>query len=202
MQIMPAIIYALCDIRRALAVLLTLTGGLFMAPAHATSASAHDFSFTAIDGTPLPLSQFEGKAVLVVNTASRCGFTPQYEGLQALYDEFAADGLVVLGVPSNDFGAQEKGSNEEIKEFCAVNFNITFPMTEKENVKGSTAHPFYGWASAEAGMLGRPKWNFHKYLIGPDGRFVTWFSSLTSPDSEKLRRAIIDTLPAVAQKAS
>jgi len=152
--------------------------------------TAHDFAFTSIDGDDLPLSRFAGQVVLVVNTASQCGFTRQYEDLQAIFEQYRDQGLVVLGVPSNDFGAQEPGSAEEIKNFCAVNFNITFPMTEKTVVKGNAAHPFYRWAADELGGLARPRWNFHKYLIGRDGRLRDWFSSTTKPTSGKLRQAV------------
>jgi len=164
-----------------------------------TGATAHAFSFTSIDGTPLPMEQFAGKAVLVVNTASRCGFTPQYDGLQALWDTYRDKGLVVLGVPSNDFGGQEPGSEAEIKEFCTVNFSINFPMTEKEVVSGSKAHPFYVWAREQVGFIGSPKWNFHKYLIGPDGTLVDWFSSMTGPDADRLVSAIESALPKPAE---
>lgn len=156
----------------------------------ATAETAYDFSFTSIDGLPMPLAQFSGKAVLVVNTASACGFTPQYDELQALYDAYRDKGLVVLGVPSNDFGKQEPLTEEGIKEFCEVNFNITFPLTEKEVVKGEDAHPFYRWAAEELGGLAKPRWNFHKYLIGPDGRLRDWFSTTTSPVSSKIRTAV------------
>ncbi len=156
----------------------------------AMAQTAHDFSFTAIEGGALPLSKYKGEVVLVVNTASRCGFTPQYQDLQDLYDAYRDKGLVVLGVPSNDFGGQEPGQAEEIKEFCEVNFNITFPMTDKVKVKGSDAHPFYQWAAGELGVLAKPRWNFHKYLIGRDGRLRDWFSSPTRPSSDKMRRAV------------
>lgn len=161
----------------------------------AAAATAHEFGFTAIDGTPLPLKSYAGKAVLVVNTASLCGFTPQYRGLQALWDDYRDRGLVVLGVPSNDFGGQEPGSSAEIKDFCEVNFGINFPMTEKAVVTGSKAHPFYQWAAAELGFLAKPRWNFHKYLVAPDGQLVSWFSSLTGPESDKLRAAVEAALP-------
>jgi len=156
----------------------------------ALAQTAHDFSFTAIEGGDLPLSNYKGEVVLVVNTASRCGFTPQYQALQDLYDAYKDKGFVVLGVPSNDFGAQEPGQAEEIKEFCEVNFNITFPMTDKTKVKGSDAHPFYQWAGDELGVMAKPRWNFHKYLIGRDGRLRDWFSSPTNPSSDKMRRAV------------
>lgn len=167
-----------------------------LAPAAEATGSAHDFTFTDIDdGRPLPLSRFAGKAVLVVNTASECGFTPQYEGLQALYERYRERGLVVLGVPANDFGGQEPGSSAQIKDFCDTNYRITFPMTEKEVVRGEQAHPFYKWAAQELGALAAPKWNFHKYLIAPDGRLVDWFSTVTKPDDGDMIRAVEAALP-------
>ena len=159
------------------------------------STTAYDFSFTAIDGNPLLLSSFSGKAILLVNTASRCGFTSQYAELQQLWRRYQDRGLVVLGVPSNDFGDQEPGTNLEIKTFCEVNFDIDFPLTEKVYVKGETAHPFYVWAAEELGVLAKPRWNFHKYLISSDGRLVDWFSSATSPSSTRLTQAVEDVLP-------
>ena len=159
-------------------------------PAGAAETSAYDFSFPAIDGGTLSLSEYEGRPLLIVNTASQCGFTPQYDGLQALYDDYRDQGLVVLGIPSNDFGRQEPLSAEGIKDFCEVNFNITFPMTDKTVVKGQSAHPFYQWAAAELGMMAKPRWNFHKYLIDREGKLVNWFASTTSPQSAKLKKAI------------
>lgn len=167
-----------------------------MLSAHASqSTSAYDFSFDSIDGGTLDLASYKGQPLLIVNTASQCGFTPQYDGLQALYEAYQADGLVVIGVPSNDFGKQEKGDADEIKEFCEVNFNITFPMTDKVAVKGKAAHPFYDWARAEVGFAGRPRWNFHKFLIGPDGQIADWFASTTPPDSAKVKQAVEALLP-------
>ena len=159
-----------------------------------SAATAHDFTFTAIDGTTLPMAQFEGQVVLAVNTASACGFTPQYDDLQKLYETYHDQGLVVLGIPSNDFGRQEPLSAEGIQQFCSVNFNISFPMTDKTVVKGNDAHPFYQWAAEELGMIAKPRWNFHKYLVGRDGQLVTWFASTTSPMSSKLTQAVEDAL--------
>ena len=156
---------------------------------------AHAFGFTAIEGDPLPLERFAGKAVLVVNTASRCGFTRQYGDLQALWERFRDRGLVVLAVPSNDFGGQEPGSEAEIKEFCEVNFSVDFPMTEKVRVLGAQAHPFYRWAEATLGPGTAPRWNFHKYLVSPDGRLVAWFPTQTRPDAEAVIQAIEANLP-------
>lgn len=162
----------------------------------AKSASAHSFEFEAIGGGRIELAEFAGKAVLVVNTASFCGFTKQYEGLQKLWDSYRDQGLVVLGVPSNDFGGQEPKSNQEIKEFCEVTFNVDFPLTSKAYVRGSQSHPFYAWARGELGAQAAPRWNFHKYLVAPDGRLVAWFSTDTEPESAALANAIELHLPA------
>ncbi|MFI4989220.1 MAG: glutathione peroxidase, partial [Alphaproteobacteria bacterium] len=139
--------------------------------------TAHDFSFQSIDGTPLPLAAYRGKPVLVVNTASECGFTPQYKELEALWRKYGARGLVVLGVPSNDFGGQEPGSAAEIKKFCTLNYGIDFPLAGKERVIGADAHPFYRWVASELGEDAAPRWNFHKYLVGPDGELAGMWPS-------------------------
>ena len=148
--------------------------------------SAHDFEFTAIDGKPLKLAQFAGKSVLVVNTASECGLTPQYRGLQSLWERYRERGLVVLGIPSNDFGGQEPGTEAEIKSFCSTRYKVGFPMTAKNAVIGKNAHPFYKWAVAQAGDKAAPQWNFHKYLIDGDGALVGTFASAVSPDDKGL----------------
>jgi glutathione peroxidase len=152
--------------------------------------TAYDFDFVSIDGKPLPLSGFKGKVVLVVNTASQCGLTPQYAGLEELWSGYRDKGLVVLGVPSNDFGGQEPGSEEQIKGFCETRFAVDFPMTAKAVVKGEGAHPFYRWAKAELGEEAEPKWNFHKILIGMDGRPVRGSGSRTEPSDPELRAEI------------
>jgi glutathione peroxidase len=161
-----------------------------LAPTSVPAQNAHDFTFTSIEGEPLPLAEFRGKVVLVVNTASFCGFTEQYDDLQAVWERYRDRGLVVLGVPSNDFGNQEPGTEAEIKNFCEVNFAIDFPMTEKVKVKGEDAHPFYRWALATLGPEARPRWNFHKYLVDADGRFVGWFSTAIEPTSRRVIDAI------------
>jgi glutathione peroxidase len=148
--------------------------------------SAHDFSFSTIDGAPLPLAAFRGKPVLLVNTASLCGYTPQYADLEKLHQRFAARGLAVLGVPSNDFGAQEPGTAAEIKNFCSTNYHITFPLTSKEHVLGSEAHPLYRWIEAELGEAGVPHWNFHKYLIAPDGSLAGAWPSSVKPQAPEI----------------
>lgn len=158
--------------------------------------TAHDFAFTSIDGKDLPLKSFAGKAVLVVNTASECGYTPQYAGLQKLWQERQGDGLVVLGVPSNDFGAQEPGTDEAIHQFCATRFKVDFPMTAKQTVIGGKAHPFYQWIGLELGEAGAPRWNFHKYLIGRDGTLAGAFPSSVAPQSNELTAAIDEVLAA------
>lgn len=153
-------------------------------------ANAYDFSFTSITGEPLPLSDFKGKPVLVVNTASRCGLTPQYEGLEALYRDYRDKGLVVLGVPCNQFMGQEPGTEAEIKEFCETKFNIDFPMTSKADVKGDGRHPFYEWAEKELGEGAVPVWNFHKILIGPNGEAVQAFGPRTEPQDASIKSAV------------
>ncbi len=163
--------------------------------ADAETPKAWDFSFETLAGKPLPLSEFRGKAVLVVNTASKCGFTPQYEGLEELSKKYRDKGLVVLGVPCNDFGGQEPGGSSDIAEFCQVNYGVSFPMAGKSKVTGRDAHPFYAWARAQVGILGSPKWNFHKYLVAPDGTLADWFSTPTKPTSDKVGRAIEKVLP-------
>lgn len=146
--------------------------------------SAFEFNFTSIDGKPMPLSAYAGKVLVIVNTASFCGFTKQYTGLQKLHETYEKQGLVVIGVPSNDFGGQEPGNSTKIKEFCEGNFGITFPMTEKNVVKGDGAHPFYKWAVTALGPKAAPGWNFHKYIVGRDGRLVQSFFSGTEPGAK------------------
>lgn len=165
------------------------------AAAAAGTGSAWEYQFTGIDGQVVRLADFRGKALLVVNTASQCGFTPQYEGLQALWDRYRDRGLVVIGVPSNDFGGQEPGSAAEIREFCETTFQVSFPLMDKVVVSGAGAHPFYRWAADQVGVAGVPRWNFHKYLIAPDGRLDDWFSTLTRPDDSRLTAAIETLLP-------
>ncbi len=162
------------------------TGAPSMAPSKIVLGSAYDFDFTGIDGKPMPLSAWRGKALLIVNTASFCGYTKQYAGLQDLWTRYETAGLVVIGVPSNDFGEQEPKSEGEIKTFCEGSFGVTFPLTSKQDVVGSNAHPFYKWAAEAMGPAGVPNWNFHKYLIGRDGRFLRSFSTKLSPTSPEI----------------
>jgi glutathione peroxidase len=154
------------------------------------SASAHEFAFQTIDGAPLPLTDFRDKVVLVVNTASRCGLTPQYEGLEQLYSAYKDRGLVVLGVPCNQFAGQEPGTEAEIKDFCETRFNIDFPLTAKVDVKGDAAHPFYRWAKDQLGEPAEPVWNFHKILIGKGGEAIGAFGPRTDPMDEQVTGAI------------
>ncbi len=156
----------------------------------AQASNLHDFTLTGIDGKPMPLKQFSGKVVMLVNTASECGYTGQYEGLEALSLAYKGNGLVVVGVPSNDFGGQEPGKAEEIASFCKLNYGVTFPLADKTVVKGKAADPVYLWAAQQAGMLGTPKWNFHKYLFARDGKFIDWFSTPTEPMSAKITTAV------------
>ncbi len=138
----------------------------------------------------MPLANYKGNVLLIVNTASQCGFTRQYEGLQTLYDTYKEKGLVVIGVPSNDFGSQEPGTEQEIVKFCKLNYGVSFPMTAKEIVSGSNAHPFYTWAHSELGFGTAPKWNFHKYLVDRQGKLVDYFHSTTTPDNTRLVNAV------------
>jgi len=151
-----------------------------------TSKTFFDFKINSINGDELDLSIFHGKTILLVNVASNCGFTKQYDDLQKLYDNFKDKGLVVVGVPTNQFGGQEPGSETEIKNFCETNFNITFPMTSKYDVKGDNAHPIYLWAKDTYGKSTVPKWNFHKILINKQGKIDDTFASFTAPMSKKI----------------
>lgn len=151
---------------------------------------AHAFAFRTIDGAPLALARYRGKPVLVVNTASYCGYTPQYAELETLHEKYSPRGLVVLAVPSNDFGAQEPGSAAEIKEFCATRYRVTFPLAAKERVIGPEAHPFYRWIEAELGEAGVPRWNFHKYLLAPDGTLAGAWPSSVRPSAPEIVEAI------------
>lgn len=175
-----------------------LTGmvGMMLTPQHATAKiDAQDgktlYDFTAnslVTGKPMALGDFKGKAVLLVNTASLCGFTPQYDGLEKLHETYGPKGFVVLGVPSGDFLGQEYGSSKEISEFCRTKYGIKFPMTEKSVVKGDKAIPLYKWATAATKSA--PQWNFHKYLIGRDGKVIAAFGTRVKPDAPELVKAI------------
>jgi glutathione peroxidase len=162
--------------------------GVFIMTLYANAHQAtDDFLFDPLmTKKPIKLSDYKGNVILIVNTASKCGFTGQYEGLEALYKKYKDKGLVIIGVPSNDFGAQEPGSNEEVARFCKINYGVTFPITSKYSVKGDNAHPFYQHARQKLGFGTAPKWNFHKYLINREGELVDYFHSTTKPDSSRL----------------
>ncbi|CUW46637.1 glutathione peroxidase [Novacetimonas hansenii] len=151
---------------------------------------AYDFTLPALSGEPIDLSSLRGKPILIVNTASKCGFTPQYEGLQGLWTTWRSHDLTVLGVPSNDFGAQEPGNAQEIGAFCERNYHVTFPLAAKCHVRGPQATPLFRWLAQQGGFLARPRWNFYKYLIGRDGTLVNWFMSITPPESRRVRMAV------------
>ena len=175
---------------------LALVLALILVQAQQSVASSiYDFTLPSIDGGELDLAAFEGQPLLLVNTASQCGFTPQYDGLQSLWETYKDRGLVVVGVPSNDFGGQEPGAREDIKEFCSVNFDVDFPMSDKVVVRGANAHPIYQWLAASLGAPSRPRWNFYKYLIDAKGQPVAYFSSMTRPNSSKITKAIEAALP-------
>ena len=161
----------------------------FFSSSSADDKNFHDFNLESIEGEPISFNSFEKKVVLLVNTASKCGFTPQYSGLQKLYDRYKDDGFVVLGVPSNDFN-QELSNNEQVKEFCEIRYGVNFPLTKILKVRGNNAHPLYKWIAKNVSVIGTPRWNFHKYLIGKDGNIVNWYSSMTSPSSESLIKEI------------
>ena len=153
-----------------------------------------ELNIKSINGESLDLNKFKGKAVLLVNVASKCGFTKQYTGLQTLYDNYKDKDFLVIGVPSNQFGGQEPGSNKQIKDFCETNFNITFPITDKVDVKGKNAHNVYKWAKENHGNSTVPKWNFHKILINKEGKVEDAFSSFTNPISTKITNKIEEIL--------
>jgi glutathione peroxidase len=164
------------------------------APSAADQNSAYQFEFPGLMTDRVPLNAFRGEVMLVVNTASRCGFTPQYAGLQQIYNEYHGRGFEVVGVPSNNFGGQEPGTAQQIEEFCRLNYGVTFPMAAKTDVTGAQAHPFYQWARAQLGPGAVPQWNFHKLLVDRNGRIIAAFGSNVTPTSSQLRTAIEQAL--------
>ncbi len=158
--------------------------------AQSSVKNAYQFSLKSADSKDINLADYRGKVILVVNTASKCGFTPQYKSLQQLYTKYQKRGLVIIGVPSNDFGSQELANETAVQEFTQKEFKITFPLTKITKVSGDKADPFYIWANQQAGFLGSPKWNFHKYLIDKNGNFAGWFSSTTDPMSDSVTQKI------------
>ena len=163
--------------------------GFFSKSVSGSSSVAYEYKFNSIEGGQINLSDYKDKVIVIVNVASRCGYTPQYEDLQSLYNNYKDKSLVVIGVPTNNF-KQEPGSNEQIKDFCETNFGISFPMTEKVNVIGTNAHPFYKWAKDDFGIGAIPKWNFHKIVIDKNGKIVDTFASFTNPSSKKFIKLI------------
>lgn len=154
------------------------------------------YDITCVDlmGFPLPLRQFAGRPMIVVNTASLCGYAPQLKGLENIWQENRGKGLVILGVPSNDFGHQEPGDSKQIVSLCVTKFGVTFPMLAKTQVKGSDAHPLFHWLAQEGGGWSCPRWNFYKYVIGRDGRLKDWFLPLTTPDSGRFGKAVREAI--------
>jgi len=175
---------------RAVLVAIIALFPLLGRPAVAEPIDWHALPLPGLDGGSLDAGDLAGRVILVVNTASKCGFTPQYEGLQALWNTYRGQGFVVLGVPSDDFGGQEYGDDDQIREFCEITYGIDFPMLARQAVTGPGAHPLFAWIGREAGVLGSPRWNFYKYLVGRDGRLVDWYSSATEPSSASLAAAI------------
>jgi len=173
-------------IRAMIYSLFLIISGIFSStPTNAYYLTAHDFKFNDINGNELNLKEYKGKVILMVNVASRCGFTRQYEGLQAIWDQYKDKDFILLGVPSNDF-YQELSTEEEVKNFCDLTFGVNFPMTKITPVRGKDAHPFYKWAKSTYGTKTVPKWNFYKLLIDKDGKVVETYSSMTSPTDNKL----------------
>ena len=163
----------------------------------AAEKTVYDFTLNSIDGQPAPLAAYKGKLVLLVNVASKCGYTPQYSALQSSYEKYKDRGFVIVGIPANNFGAQEPGSNQEIKTFCSSKFHVTFPMMAKVSVKGDDITPLYQFLtdkSSNPQSGGEIKWNFTKFLIGPDGRVITRFEPEITPDSPQVTSAIEDAL--------
>jgi glutathione peroxidase len=155
---------------------------------------AYDFNFNKINGAKLNLKDFKGKVIVIINVASQCGFTNQYTDMQKIWGKYQEKNFVIIGIPSNEFGKQEPGSNEQIKKFCESKFSISFPMVEKVSVKGDNAHPFYIWAKKNFGKSAVPKWNFHKIIIDKNGKVARTFSSITNPSSKKFTNTIEELL--------
>jgi len=181
--------------------MLKLMACIFLLGANVMAAdkSVYEFTLNSIDGQPAPLAAYKGKVVMLVNVASRCGFTPQYEALEAVYEKYKDRGLVIVGIPANNFGGQEPGSNQEIKTFCSSKYHVTFPMMAKVSVKGEDQTPLYQYLtdkSANPQTGGEIQWNFTKFLVGPDGRVITRFESKVKPDAPEVTAAIEKALAA------
>ncbi len=165
---------------------------LIMATSLFAASGIYSFTLNSIDGKPAPLADYKGKVVLLVNVASQCGYTPQYSALEATYEKYKGQGFVILGFPANNFGAQEPGTNEEIKTFCTRKFSVTFPMYAKISVKGDDQAPFYAYLTKETGpgIAGDIKWNFTKFLVDRDGKVIQRFEPAVTPDSKEVTAAI------------
>ena len=157
---------------------------LFFLMNNFAQANVYSFSFKGIDGEKIDLKNFKGKPIIIVNTASFCGYTNQYQQLQNLFEKYKKNDLVLIGVPSNDFGNQEFKENKEVKEFCETKFNISFKLTEITKIKNKGGHSFFKWVKTQKGFLSFPKWNFYKYLFNREGKLVAWFSSIKEPNSK------------------
>src|ERR1700693_4785704 len=171
---------------------LLIMAGLIMAGSLLAASGIYTFTLNSIDGTPAPLANYTGKVVLVVNVASQCGYTPQYSALEATYEKYKDQGLVILGFPANNFGAQEPGTNEEIKSFCTRKYSVTFPMYSKISVKGADQAPLYSYLTKEtgSGIAGEIQWNFTKFLVDRNGKAVQRFEPAVTPDSKEMTAAI------------
>ncbi len=180
-----------------LMILFFLTGGTLMAQKNAEGV--YGFKAKRIDGKEISLDSFKGKVLLIVNTASKCGFTKQYKPMEELYRRYKDKGFEILAFPANNFLSQEPGTNDEIKKFCEVNFGVTFPLFEKIDVKGQTIHPLYEYLTTQSPYKGAITWNFNKFLIAPDGQVIARFDSKEDPLSEKIIRAIDSALPKSAK---
>lgn len=167
-----------------------------IAPVQAAESQVYGMTARLIEGRDKILEDYRGKVILIVNTASRCGFTPQYAGLESLYQKYRDRGFEILAFPSNDFGGQEPGTNQEIREFCDLRFRVTFDLFEKIHVKGSSAHPLFRYLAGESEFPGEVTWNFNKFLIGPDGRVVARFDSRVAPEAPELVASLEKTLSA------
>jgi glutathione peroxidase len=192
------------------AILVLALAGLGSTPSHYPNEktvekpvpSVYEFTVKNIDGSDVKLDAYRGKVLLLVNVASHCGYTPQYDGLEKIYKQYHGQGLEVLGFPSNDFGAQEPGTNAEIKEFCTLKYNVTFPLFAKITVKGDGQHPLYAYLTAketDPQFAGPISWNFNKFLVGRDGKIVARFDSKDEPESEKVTKAIDAALAAKSE---
>ncbi|TAE25804.1 MAG: glutathione peroxidase [Candidatus Kapaibacterium sp.] len=186
---MSVILALLC---LAVVILFTTTNAFSSKEPRAMSnaASIHEFTVNSIEGKPVKLEDYKGKVVLIVNVASRCGFTPQYEGLEKLYKQYSSKGFVVLAFPANNFMGQEPGTDADIKQFCSTKYNVTFPMFSKISVKGDDMHPLYQFLTTKSTPAGDVRWNFGKFLIGKDGKIIARYDSKVAPEAAELTSAI------------